>query len=122
MLIAKPFTAEEPSDELRISVMSSHSHLGTLDAYYDEWWETLAPPVEMIKGHFDDHRAGLKFAREYWSFLSEGHRDEVYEIGRLALHSDVTLICQCEGAYPHREIIAAYAKLLIPELKLRTVV
>lgn len=115
----------EPSDGLRISVMSRHTlndgvtpDLEIIDAMFDEHRPDLAPPIKLVGSYYKSGLDWRIFEKEYVDYLRLPEVDnQVLKLANFALNNTVTIMCvELEPEMCHRRLLAEHARLLIPGL------
>ncbi len=122
--ILKP---EEPSDGIRISVMSRHTlndgvtpDIRINPEMYDEHQPTLAPSPILIGSYRKRGLAWEEFAVKYLDYIRAGEVIiEVQSLAQRSLKQNVTLLCIEETArYCHRRLLAEECKRYEPDLRI----
>lgn len=124
MLKSKPIKApKEPSDGVRISVMSRHTLADGVTPdpeikpdSYDEWWPELAPAGGLIGAYY---KRGLSWEQFQESYV-DGLQDlpKVQELIQLALGTTVTVLCVEETPYQcHRRLLVEECQRRCDELE-----
>lgn len=126
MLYTKSFVkAADPSDGMRISVMSRHtlsdgvtpSRIITPERY-DRWCRIVAPPDKIVGDYYKQQMSWKTYSYLYIEHLRKNTVAEyVRQIASNAMVRDVTLLCIEECADKcHRRLLAEECKLYEPAL------
>jgi len=112
----------EPSDGLRISVMSRHTLNDGITPdpeispdSYDEWWPELAPSPKLVGDHYKRNLSWIEFERRYLGELLD--KPKLEELIGLALCRTVTILCvESSPDECHRRLLAEECGRFCPEL------
>lgn len=126
MLFTKSIHAPtSPLDGIRISVMSRHTldngvtpdPLITPDSY-NCWLPSLAPPPKLVGDWYKRDLSWDAFTAQYLAYLQgPGIQATIGRLGRLALRTDLTLLCvEQDAAHCHRRLLAEECQRLAPPI------
>lgn len=117
----------EPSDGLRISIMSRHTEDDgqtpdstiTPDSY-DQWWPILGPPLGLIGAYCRQEIDWDEYTAGFMDHLEEAPVVDVVErLAHMALRRNVTLLCTEETPEQcHRRLVAERCQAIVPELEI----
>ena len=117
----------EPSDGIRISVMSRHTlkdgktRDSRLNCRYNEWIKGLAPPSKLVGDYYKRGLPWEEYEKRYLEFLRTSYTaDNVQKLANRAMIKNITIMCIEETPeFCHRRILAEECKRYEPDLHVK---
>jgi uncharacterized protein YeaO (DUF488 family) len=115
----------EPSDGIRISVMSRHTlndgitpHPKINAENYGTWDKALAPPETLIGDYYKRKLPWEQFEIKYQEYIRQPNlKTQVQDLAQRSLETNITILCiEDSPEHCHRKLLAKECQKYYPEL------